>query len=184
MLKESDFLGEGHRPGPGPSESQGDRCGQEPRAAADAGEWAAGPRTARKAPAWGPWSHSVAGSTTDVPNELWGTDATRSRSVAPSICAIHVKPCSRSKKASRSLKSIPGVCSTAGPMETTMARAVKRKKTYKAVTYIRRFFNELNLFAVAGKTSPAFPQYSNKGRGARLAEVARLEGFRIVAEVT
>ena len=46
----------GRRPpeGPGPSESRGDRCGQEPRAAADAGEWAAGPRTARKAPAWGP----------------------------------------------------------------------------------------------------------------------------------
>ena len=45
-----------------------------------------------------------------------------------------------------------------------MARAVKTKKTYKAVIYIRGFFSELNLFAVAGKTSPAFPQYSNKGR--------------------
>ena len=49
-------------------------------------------------------------------------------------------------------------------MEKTMARALKTKKTYKAVIYIRGFFSELNLFAVAGKTSPAFPQYSNKGR--------------------
>ena len=65
-----------------------------------------------------------------------------------------------------------------------MATALKTKKTYKAVIYTSRFFNELNPFALAGKTSPAFPQYSNKGRGARLAEVARLEGFRIVAEVT
>ena len=45
-----------------------------------------------------------------------------------------------------------------------MARAVTTKKTYKAVIYTSRFFNELNLFALAGKTSPAFPRYSNKGR--------------------
>ena len=75
VLKERRLPGRRPPEGPGPSESQGDRCGQEPRAAADAGEWAAGPRTARKAPAWGPEPQRP--DTTDVPNELWGTDATR-----------------------------------------------------------------------------------------------------------
>ena len=55
VLKESDFLGEGHRKVRARLRAKPpDRCGQEPRAAADAGEWAAGPGTARKAPAWGP----------------------------------------------------------------------------------------------------------------------------------
>ena len=54
VLKESDFLGEGHRKVRARLRAEGIGCGQEPRAAADAGEWAAGPRTARKAPAWGP----------------------------------------------------------------------------------------------------------------------------------
>ena len=51
VLKESDFLGEGHRKVRARLRAKGIK---EPRAAADAGEWAAGPRTARKAPAWGP----------------------------------------------------------------------------------------------------------------------------------
>ncbi len=49
-------------------------------------------------------------------------------------------------------------------MEKRMARAPKTKKTYKAAIYTSRFYAELNRFALAGKTSPAFPQYSNRGR--------------------
>lgn len=49
-------------------------------------------------------------------------------------------------------------------MEKAMTRAAETEKTYKAVIYTSRFFAELNPFAVAVKISPAFPQYSNRGR--------------------
>ena len=67
----------GRRPpeGPGPSESQGDRCGQEPVLRLMRENGLLAPVRRGKHPR-GDRSHSGR-ITTDVPNELWGTDATR-----------------------------------------------------------------------------------------------------------
>ena len=53
VLKESDFLGEGHRKVRARLRAKGIGVGKN-RVLRLTGEWAAGPRTARKAPAWGP----------------------------------------------------------------------------------------------------------------------------------
>ena len=50
-----------------------------------------------------------------------------------------------------------------GTFREAIGAFVEQPNEWIGVTYISRFFAKLNLFALAGKTSPAFPQYSNKG---------------------